>query len=188
MCNESRIAIGSHCTTHIDAPYHFDESGKRIDQIDPDVLVGPAWLLHVDTAGDEITLEDLLEVPDTELTRVLFKTRNTGFLGSPPFHTDYVGLASDAARFLVDRGCRMVGIDYYSICPYRDLKTTHEILLGSDVVIIEGLVLGGIAASGPVEMIALPLRLTGGDASPARVLIREREGRVSVGAGAGTQI
>jgi arylformamidase len=103
----------------------------------------------------------------------LFKTRNTDFLGSRQFRTDYVGLASDAARFLVDRGCRLVGIDYYSICPYRDLKTTHEILLGGGVAIIEGLVLREVAA-GPVEIIALPLKITGGDASPTRVLIRPR--------------
>ena len=171
-CNESRIEIGSHCTTHIDAPYHFDDHGLRIDQVGPDVLMGPAWV--VDSAEPKLIGVDAVRaIPDAQVARVLFKTRNGAFLDVPPFREDYVGLATDAARDLVERGCRLVGIDYCSICPYEDLISTHRMLLCNGVVIIESLVLDDVPA-GPVDLIALPLRIAGGDASPARVLIRAR--------------
>ena len=172
MCNESRIEIGSHNTTHIDAPYHFDTTGKRIDEVDLKVFVGPAWVLQVDDV-DLITRDHVERIPAGEFERVILKTRNTKFLDVAPFREDYVGVDPAAAQFLVAQGCRIVGIDYYSICPFTDLETTHRALLCNDVAIIESLVLKEVGP-GPVDMIALPLRITAGDASPARVLIRPR--------------
>ena len=172
VCNESRIQIGSHNTTHIDAPYHFDEQGQRIDEMDVDVFVGPAWVLQID-APDLIRLADVQRIPEGEFKRVLFKTCNTKRLGDKTFHTDYVGLEPDGAAYLVEKGCKLVGIDYYSICPYADLETTHRTLLCNAVAILESVVLSQVSA-GPVEIIALPLKITGGDACPARVLIGSR--------------
>jgi len=172
ICNESRIEIGSHTTTHIDAPYHFDDTGQRIDEMDVDIFTGPAWVLQID-AQDLIRIDDVRRIPDGELQRVIFKTRNTQFLDVHPFREDYVGLDPTAAEYLVEKGCKIVGIDYYSICPYADLVTTHRILLLHGVAIIESLVLKDVHP-GPVQIIALPLRITDGDASPARVLIRPR--------------
>jgi len=120
-----------------------------------------------------VGVDDLQNIPDDEFARVIIKTRNTEFLGAGPFREDYVGLAEDAARYLVDHGCKLVGIDYYSICPFDDLVTVHRVLLGSGVAVVEALVLKDIRP-GPIDLIALPLKIAKGDASPARVLIRGR--------------
>jgi arylformamidase len=172
VCNESRIQIGSHNTTHIDAPYHFDPQGKRIDEVAVDVFVGPAWVLQVD-APDLIRRADVQRIPEGKFERVLFKTRNTAIRGDGTVHTDYVGLEPEGAAYLVEQGCKLVGIDYYSICPYADLETTHKTLLCNDVAILESVVLAEVEP-GPIEIIALPLKIAGGDACPARVLIRGR--------------
>jgi arylformamidase len=172
MCNESRIEIGSHSTTHIDAPRHFDETGLCVDELDPKVLVGPAWVVQL-SSPRLVGTADLQEIPAGEFTRVIIKTRNSDFLGTGAFREDYVGLAEDAARYLVDHGCKLVGIDYYSICPIDDVVTVHQILLRQGVAIVEALVLRDVRP-GPVDIIALPLKIRKGDASPARVLIRGR--------------
>lgn len=171
-CNESRIAIGSHCGTHIDAPRHFDPNGASIDELDPRILVGPAWVLDC-SAASSIGLDHLERVPEGEFGRVLLKTRNSAFLGRAPFREDYVGLSEEGAQYLVSQGCRLVGIDYHSICPFQDAITTHRVLLGRGIVILEALMLDQ-APAGPVDLIALPLKIRGGDAAPARVLVRER--------------
>ena len=81
----------------------------------------------------------------------------------------------EAARFLIDRGIKLVGIDYLSIEKFESPDhATHHLLLQNEVVIIEGLNLSGIS-SGDYELIALPPKLKGADGAPARVVLREQE-------------
>ena len=107
--------------------------------------------------------------------RVLFKTDNTqrGLLHDSQFHRDYVGVAPDAARWLVARGVRLVGVDYLSVGPYGDANTeTHQILLRAGVVIVEGLVLGDVPA-GTYTLAALPPKIRGAEGSPCRAVLME---------------
>jgi len=104
---------------------------------------------------------------------MIFKTTNSGHWvpGKLAFEEDYVAVSPAGARWIVDKGIRLVGIDYLSIEPFDDEKNeTHRTLLGSDVLVIEGLNLAGIEA-GPYQLICLPLRLAAGDGAPARVLL-----------------
>ncbi|HET6973149.1 MAG TPA: cyclase family protein, partial [Pyrinomonadaceae bacterium] len=112
--------------------------------------------------------------PDT--TRVLFKTRNSAFWSEsePEFHTDFTYLDLNAAQRLVERGIKLVGIDYLSIEKYGSSNhATHLALLSKGVVILEGLNLTDIPP-GNYELICLPLRLRNskGDGAPARVVVR----------------
>ena len=70
--------------------------------------------------------------------RLLFKTRNSGFWaqGLQDFQTEYVGLAPDAAEYLVNRNVKLVGIDYLSVAPYRDPAPTHQILLEAENTVV----------------------------------------------------
>jgi arylformamidase len=172
ICNESRFELGSHAGTHMDAPRHFVPSGATVDNLDPEILVGPAWVLE-SSASRVVSAEEIALIPEGECRRVILKTRNSAFLGQELFREDYVGLDPEEARLLVRRGCQLVGIDYYSICPFDDLITTHHILLEAGVYILESLLLREVWA-GPVDLIALPLKIQNGDAAPTRVLIRER--------------
>jgi arylformamidase len=170
----SRLELGAHTGTHVDAPAHFVRGGAGVDRLTLDLLVGPAQVVHVPKA-DVLTaevLEGLSIPPDTE--RLLFRTRNSerwaGGMGE--FREDYVGVADSGARWLVARGVRLVGIDYLSISPYDDLVTPHQTLLGAGVVVLEGLDLRGIAA-GAYRLVCLPLKLVGGDGAPARTILIE---------------
>nr|MDP9212218.1 cyclase family protein [bacterium] len=87
------------------------------------------------------------------------------------FTEDYVALSGEAAEWLAGRGTRVVGIDYLSIQKRGADRTPHTALLERGAVIIEGLYLGCVPA-GEYELIALPLRITGGDGAPARVLLK----------------
>jgi arylformamidase len=113
------------------------------------------------------------------ITRVLFKTRNSAFWNDTQsgFRTDFTYLEPDAALALVERGVRLVGIDYLSVEKFdsKDFQT-HITLLERGVVIVEGLDLREVAA-GDYELICLPLKLADGtgDGAPARAVLRTLE-------------
>jgi arylformamidase len=172
-CNVSAFRVSTHTGTHIDAPWHFEEGGARLDAIDTRLFFGDALLLDLPDA-DSIRAVDLSAQPLP--SRVLFRTRNSAISLDEPFRTDFVGLAEDCAQRLVDDGVRLVGIDYLSIAPFEQPgEGTHHILLQSGVVIVEGLRLAAFAA-GTYPFIVLPLPLVGADGAPARAFIGSRGG------------
>ena len=89
-----------------------------------------------------------------------------------PFIDNYVYLSSDAARYLVDSGVSCIGVDYLSVAGKENGAEVHQLLLNSDVTIIDGLDLRTID-EGIYEMIALPMKIAGSDGAPARVLLRK---------------
>jgi arylformamidase len=170
----SRLDIGAHTGTHVDAPAHFVPGGSGVDRMDLDLLVGPALVVHVPEAGvlTPEVLENLSIPPGTE--RLLFRTRNSDrwALGMDEFREDYVGVDDAGARWLVARGVRLVGIDYLSISPFDNPMPPHQTLLGAGMIVLEGLDLRGIAP-GAYQLVCLPLKLVGGDGAPARTILIE---------------
>ena len=112
--------------------------------------------------------------PDTE--RILFRTRNTDrrLVEDTAFHSDFVAIEADGAKWLVEHGVRLVGIDYLSVAPCHDLVSTHQILLQAGVIPVENLNLQDIAP-GLYQFICLPLNIIGSDGGPARVILIESE-------------
>jgi arylformamidase len=171
--NVSTLAFGSHTGTHVDAPRHFFEAGSTVDRLPLDALIGPARVLSFPDDVMSITAAHLEPHVLRGVHRVLFRTRNSGFVTDPQFHPDFTYVAPDAAELLVSLGIRLVGVDYYSVEQFRSgHHRTHRTLLERGVVIVEGLDLSAIDA-GEYDFICLPLRLENLDGSPARaVLIR----------------
>ncbi len=173
----SVLTSGAHTGTHLDAPLHFVPGGLPVDALDVSALVGPAVVVRI-YGRSPITAAELERVnlqPGTE--RVLLQTDNTRFkrLHDGGFHKDYTGLTPSAAQWLVQRGVRLVGIDYLSIGPYGPVNTeTHKILLGAGVVVIESLDLDKIEP-GEYTLVALPPKFAGLEASPCRCLLIEGE-------------
>lgn len=173
--NMSHLSLNVHCGTHVDAPKHFVADGYGMDRIPTEVLIGPCVLAHFPEA-DEITpdmLDGLGLAPGTE--RLLLRTRNSEFWSDfgQGFRPDYVALTPEAGRWVVERGIRLVGIDYLSVERFREPgNDTHRTLLGAEVVLVEGLDLRRVA-QGPYELICLPLKLKDCDGAPARVVLRE---------------
>jgi arylformamidase len=81
-----------------------------------------------------------------------------------------VGLTVDGAKWLVERGIQLVGTDYLSVVAWTDLVAAHRILLGSGMVLLEGLDLSAVAP-GDYHLVCLPLRVVGGDGAPARAVL-----------------
>ncbi len=119
-----------------------------------------------------ITPEDLAGIDLSEDIRVLLKTHNSRLWGSPEVHTDYVGVTESGARYLVDHGVKVVGVDYLSVEEFKKPGApAHHALLGAGTIVIEGLNLREVEP-GVYDMICLPLRVVGSDGAPARVVLR----------------
>ena len=162
--------MGSHTGTHIDAPYHFMEGGRKLEEIPLGELVGPAIVVQIEGVPS-ITRKHLMPLDWNDVQRVLFKTDNSEHWNDGAFYEKFVYLDPDAAEFLVQQGVRVVGIDYLSIDPYKSEKhPTHFVLLPRNVIIIEGLNLKHVPP-GLYQMVALPLKLNSGDGAPARVIL-----------------
>jgi arylformamidase len=171
--NDSRLACSVHCGTHIDAPAHFIEKGTTIEQLSLDSLVGSATVVEFSEI-DRIT-PNLLETQqiDAQTDRLLLKTKNSELWADPEhaFYPDFVALSAESARWIVNRGIQLVGIDYLSIQMFKDAEPlTHRILLEAGVVILEGLDLRAVEP-GNYQLICLPLKLTGSDGAPARAIL-----------------
>ncbi|MEE8303364.1 MAG: cyclase family protein [Candidatus Tectomicrobia bacterium] len=170
VANVSRVTLSSHSGTHLDAPRHFFAQGDTIDALDLTVLIGPVRVCAM-TGRTHITADDLRRLDLDTTQRVLFKTDNGGLWTTPDFQPNYVALTASAAHLLVDLGVKLVGIDYLSVDAYdRQDFPVHRILLGADVLILEGLDLRAVPP-GEYELIALPLLLQDGDGAPARVVL-----------------
>ena len=169
--NVTSLAFGSHTGTHVDAPKHFFDDGRTVDQLALDVLMGPAVLVKVD---DSVMSVGKAELELHELkghTRVLIKTRNSGFIRGPTFVRDYTYLAPDGAEYLVSLGVKLVGVDYFSVEQFHSGRhRTHRALLERGVIIVEGLDLS-TPPMGPYDLRVLPLRLAGLDGAPARAVL-----------------
>ncbi len=172
--NLSRIALGSHAGTHVDAPLHYLPDGKSIGEMPPDALVGPARVVEARGRADgSIPARELETKGIRRGQRILLKTDNSLLWGKPErFHERFVHLSVAAARFLARMKILALGIDYLSVSGYmKDEAQVHRALLEAGVWIIEGLDLRGVRP-GRYELICLPLRLEGTEAAPARALLR----------------
>ncbi|MEW6180137.1 MAG: cyclase family protein [Chloroflexota bacterium] len=174
--NVSRMDMGVHTGTHVDAPVHFIDGTTAVESLKLDVLIGPAQVVQIGDTVDVITREVLEKINLPGGTqRVLFKTRNSQYWAKrvSEFQTDFVGIDASASTYLVEKGIRLVGVDYLSVAPYKQSRPTHEILLSANVVIVEGLDLSGVEA-GEYQLVCLPLKIQGSDGAPARaVLMRD---------------
>ena len=169
----ARISMGTHLGTHVDPPAHYLDGGATVDEIPLNTLVGPGIVL--DMRGiSEIDRRALENAPLGDHVRVLLKTDNGPLLLESSFHNDYVHLTEDGARYLVEKGVSLVGIDYLSIERYQNPGApVHRALLQAGILIVEGVHLLDVPP-GPYEIFCLPLCIKGADGAPARVLLREQ--------------
>lgn len=170
-CNLSRIACGAHTGTHVDAPLHFLPGGKSVDKLRLDILCGQAWI--ADFRGvNRIGAEDLdaVAIP-AGVERLLLKTENSRrSKNEVEFSADYAGLDESGAEWIVRRGIRLLGHDYLSIAVRDQTGPVHRILLGADVILVEGLRLEEVPA-GECRFYCLPLKLMGSEGAPARAIV-----------------
>jgi arylformamidase len=170
--NVSKLNMCVHTGTHVDAPFHFLQEGNTVEQLSLKLLTGRAYVLHLPEV--DVITKDVLEgsgIPP-RTRRVLFRTRNSDLWKEEvtDFQSGYVGVSSDGAKYLVNRGVKLIGVDYLSVAPYESTKATHQILLEAGIVIVEGLDLSKVS-QGRYTLYCLPLKIVGCDGAPARAIL-----------------
>jgi arylformamidase len=175
--NLTKIIMGSHTGTHLDAPRHFIRDGIGIDRIPPEKLIGEAYVADLSTKpiGSGITSKDLqrkLEEKIVEDDIVVVYTGCSEHWGDKSIDREYTYLTGEAADYLVSKRVRAVGIDYLSVEKFEAPEpVVHKTLLGSGVFIIESLSSAVRQFVGNrVLMICMPIKLQDGDGAPSRVV------------------
>jgi arylformamidase len=168
----SKLSLGAHTGTHMDAPVHFLPHGEGIDTLPLAAMIGPTRVIAI-TDDESIKRHELEQHAIRRDERVLFKTQNSvRCWQTEAFVEDFVYIAAEAALYLAEVGVRTVGVDYLSVGGFtRDGEPTHRALLSANVCIIEGLNLSQVEP-GQYELICLPLKIRGADGAPARAVLR----------------
>ena len=170
--NVSKLELGAHTGTHMDAPRHFLVDGAGIDEMPFDATIGPARVIRIE--HPQAILPEELEAHHLQAgERVLFRTQNSERCwNTDQLVEDFVYISAAAAQFLADRQVRTIGVDYLSVGGYvYDGVETHRILLSAGIWLIEGLNLSAVEP-GTYELICLPLRIAGADGALARAILR----------------
>ena len=170
----SKIEIISHTGTHVDAPTHFSPGGSTISDMPLDATIGPARVIEIKDPV-KIKVEELERHNIRKGERILCKTRNSprAYEG-PGWMEDFVYLDLAAAEYLAEKGIVLFGLDDISLGDIKDeeaLRKTHIALLGAGVYVLESCALGHVPP-GEYELLCLPLLMQGGDAGPARAILR----------------
>lgn len=171
-CNVSRLEMGSHQGTHLDALYHFIPDGKQIHEMPLDWFMGPASLVRIPKAArEEITFDDFKPVERLLVpgARIIYETGWHRRFGEADYFTDFPSLTVDAAAQLAGRGIRMLGMD--TPTPGRDYHEVHHLLQRkpAEIVIVESL--ANLHLLPPsFTFIGFPLPLGNGDGSPIRAV------------------
>ncbi len=175
VCTVTRVAMGAHTGTHMDAPLHFVPNAGTMEQMPIDATVGPARVIAIQdrTAIHRAELEPYA-IQKGE--RILFRTANSEKdWQNLPFNEDFVYIARDGAEYLAECGVRSVGVDYLSVGGFRqDSVETHVALLGNGIWVMEGLRLAEVEP-GDYELVCLPLKWVGCEGAPARAILRRTE-------------
>ena len=169
-CNVTTITTTVQIGAHVDAPFHFASGGEDAASLDLRAFLGPARVARVLRRGG-ITLDDVQAIDLAGVERLLLHARRDG--PAPRFRDGFAYLEPDAAEFLAATPLRLLGIDTFSV-DHPESKTlqSHHALRAGGCHILEGLELTGVKP-GDYELIALPLKLEGCDASPVRAVLRE---------------
>jgi arylformamidase len=168
--NVGRLTMTAHLGAHADAPLHYEAGGRAIGGLDLTPYIGPCRVIHCIAPGPLVEWRHLEHAGGQLPPRVLVRT----YQRMPVDRWDpaLAGFAPAAIERLAAQGVTLVGIDTASIDP-ADSKTldSHQMIRRHDMRVLENLVLDEVP-EGDYELIALPLKLVGADASPVRAILR----------------
>ena len=173
--NVSEIRLGSHTGTHIDPPFHFLDDGTTAERLPLDAMMGETTVADLRGTAGPIGADELDSLSLAgDITRLLLRTDNSALWGADlrAFPDEYVCLSPEGARWVVDHGIVLIGIDFLSIeARGAPGHPTHRTLLEAGVVILEGLDLSRVEP-GPYTLVCFPLKIAGGDGAPTRAILR----------------
>ncbi|MBA2943721.1 arylformamidase [Paenibacillus sp. CGMCC 1.16610] len=167
--NVGKLTMSIHTGTHIDAPFHFDNEGRKVMELDLELYIGLARVIEI-SGKSSIGAEELKAFELDGITRLLIRTNS--WTNPNEFPTEITYLRDDAGTYLAEKGIRLIGVDVPSVDPLDSKElAAHHTLHANDIHILEGIDLAKIAP-GDYELIALPLPLVEADGSPVRAILR----------------
>lgn len=173
--NSSSIELGLHCGTHMDSPFHFFKNGHTIDQISFSQCIGLTLLINLSTLPPNAPIEkkdlDSHEHSLRSLRKVVLWTGWSRHWGDQNYFEQHPILTGEAAQYLVRCGVHLLGVDLPSVD--RTPFEAHLELLGHDVIILENLTRLDLIPSDVFHLMAIPLKLSGREASPVRAIAME---------------
>jgi arylformamidase len=174
--NLSSFEIDSHFGTHLDAPIHFIENGKTIEQLDLNKLIGEVFVLEIrnirSISGSDLYASNIPK----NCKKLILKTDNQIYWdeNNQIFQEDFCSINESGAKWLKENEFHLIGIDYLSIQRFNDGPETHQILLNAEIIIVETLNLKHVV-QGLYDIICLPLNLQGFEGSPVRALLKPKK-------------
>lgn len=160
VCNLSSFSMCAHNGTHVDAPYHFIDDGKRIDELDINSLVGMCYVYEHEgdiSSSDALTIVNKARsINDECAKRILVKGKAVVTL--------------DAAKVFVDEGVMLFGNESQTVGPKNAPAAVHNLMLGADKIFLEGIRLSEVP-EGEYLLNAAPLNLGGCDGAPCRAVL-----------------
>lgn len=167
--NVGRMTMSTHSGTHGDAPLHYSQDGADIAGVSLEPYLGECLVVDVRHAGGVVRVEDLPELGGA--TRVLLRTFER--FPHEQWDSGFTAIAAETIDWLAGQGVVLIGTDAPSVDP-QESKTmdAHKAVLRHGMRILEGLVLDDVTP-GRYELIALPLKIAGGDAGLCRAILRE---------------
>lgn len=168
--NVSELLMSPHTGSHTDAPLHYDPAGAAIADVPLDVYLGRCRVVHAIDVGSTVEPEHIEAALHGVPERVLIRTARAARIDA--WDPAFTAIAAATIDRLHEAGVRLVGVDTASLDP-ADSKTldSHQRVRAHGMAILEGIVLDDVPA-GDYELIALPLKIRGGDASPVRAVLR----------------
>jgi arylformamidase len=169
--NVGKITMSAHTGTHIDAPFHFDNEGKKVMDLDLERYIGTALVVHKENL-EKLAPEHFSDFDFKGIARILIKTGS--WVNRSQFPNSITALSPELAPFLAEKGIKLIGVDVPSV-DVLDSKQlpAHHSLLEHDIHILEGIILDSID-EGVYELVALPLPLKEADGSPVRAILIKR--------------
>lgn len=169
--NVGAIHTPLHAGTHADAPLHYDAEGLSSADLSLDPYIGPCVVVDVRHATGTIEPVDVDWPALQGASRVLFRTY--GRFPAETWDSAFTAVSPEVIRLMRESGVRLIGTDAPSLDPEssKTMEAHHQVRMGG-MAILEGLVLDDVEP-GAYELIALPLKIAGADASPVRAILRE---------------
>lgn len=160
LYNLTSLHMCAHNGTHVDAPFHFIADGATIEQMPLDKMIGPAFVVAADGEVTESVAKEILKKAnsaDKEAARkLLIKGRGV--------------VSAEAAEVFAQAGVDLIGVELQSVGPVDAPMAVHKVLLGAEVVLLEGIRLGEVK-EGVYILNAAPISLSGSDGAPCRAVL-----------------
>ncbi len=158
ICNLTSFSMCAHNGTHVDAPFHFINEGKTIEQIGLDAFVGDCYIVH---HNGDVTAED---------TKCILERAKSAGAGERILIAGNATVTAEAAREFANAKIKLIGNESQTVGPENAPMEVHMILLGAEVVLLEGVVLSNVP-EGKYLLCAAPLNLAGCDGAPCRAVL-----------------